>query len=160
MDSIITAGILLNAAKIPLSIFRRLCENYQPEELFTGESFWDELGMTPQHKQRLSALLDKASWAERELDRTETLGARFITAKDIDYPARLLDLKSPPVGLYVIGNPDDIQHSYGTMAEINFALAAGLPVFSEYYQGHRTNNMLQLVGGPTLADAAQQNGNQ
>lgn len=94
----------MNAAKIPLSIFRRLCENYQPEELFLGESFWDELGMTPQHKQRLSALLDKDSWAERELELTETLGARFITARDIDYPARLLDLRSPPVGLYVMGN--------------------------------------------------------
>ena len=104
MDSIITAGILLNAAKIPLSVFRRLCGNYQPEELFTGESFWDELGMTPQQKQRLSDFLAKPSWAERELERTETLGARFITAKDIDYPARLLDLKNPPVGLYVLGN--------------------------------------------------------
>ena len=32
------------------------------------------------------------------------LGAKFITAHDIDYPAKLFDLKRPPVGLYVKGS--------------------------------------------------------
>ena len=75
-------------------------------------------------------------------------------------------LKMPPLeykskrphgllGIYVIGDLADISVSYGTMCEINFALAAGLPVWSQYYNGYQMNNMLwQKTEGITLAEAA------
>lgn len=56
-------------------------------------------------------------------------------------------------GLYVIGLPEDIQHSFGTMTEINFALSANLPVFSRYYHGYQIDNLLrQITTKPTLAE--------
>ena len=102
MYDITTAGLLFNAAGIPCSIFRRLCSEFSPEEA-ASQSLWEELGMTEAHKQRLSSLLAKDSWAEQELERTESFGASFITVRDISYPALLLDLDRPPVGLYVKG---------------------------------------------------------
>ncbi|MBQ7559474.1 MAG: DNA-processing protein DprA [Synergistaceae bacterium] len=97
------AGILLNAIRAPYEFFSRLCENYEPDEILKGASFWEELGLKKNHQQKLSGLL-RDNWAEKEIDRAEKFGARFITAKDIDYPAKLKDLKNPPVGLYVKGS--------------------------------------------------------
>lgn len=60
------------------------------------------------------------------------------------------------IGLYVIGHPDDIRRSYGTMTEINFALSADMPVWSQYYHGYQMDNLLrQLTDFPTLAEAQQ-----
>ena len=61
------------------------------------------------------------------------------------------------LGLYVIGDMADISMSYGTMCEINFAMAAGLPVWSQYYHGYQMTNMLmQRIDGPTLAETAKE----
>ncbi|MBQ7544996.1 MAG: DNA-processing protein DprA [Synergistaceae bacterium] len=102
MYDITTAGLLFNAAGVPCSMFRRLCSEFSPEDA-GSHSLWEELGMTSSQKQRLTSLLAKDSWAEQELERTESFGASFITIKDITYPALLLDLDKPPVGLYVKG---------------------------------------------------------
>ena len=103
MDSLTRAGILLNAIKAPYEIFTRLCEQYDPDELTKGATFWEELGLSKMHQQKLSPLLAD-EWAAKELDRAEKFDARFITAKDIDYPAKLKDLQNPPIGLYVKGS--------------------------------------------------------
>ncbi len=103
MNDITQAGLLFNAANIPYSLFMKLCDNYSPQDIFTGVSFWQELGLNEAHISRLSGLLAKDGWAQRELDQLTSMGARFITAKDLDYPAKLADLKRPPVGLYVKG---------------------------------------------------------
>ena len=59
------------------------------------------------------------------------------------------------IGLYVIGDPENIQQSYGTMCEINFALSADLPVWSQYFNGYQIDNLLrQRTDGPTLAETA------
>jgi hypothetical protein len=56
-------------------------------------------------------------------------------------------------GLYVIGLPEDIQRSFGTMTEINFAMSANLPVWSQYYHGYQIDNLLrQITTKPTLAE--------
>ena len=61
-------------------------------------------------------------------------------------------------GIYVIGDTDQIEQSYGTMCEINFALSASLPVYSQYYHGYQINNRLrQLTAKPTLAEVANEN---
>lgn len=61
--------------------------------------------------------------------------------------------RKPLAGIYVIGHPNDIQRSYDTMTEINFALSANLPVWSQFYHGYQINNLLrQLTIKPTLAE--------
>ncbi len=63
-------------------------------------------------------------------------------------------------GIYVIGSPEQIQRSYGTMCEINFVLSASLPVWSQYYHGYQMDNQLrQITDLPTLAEAARDNDN-
>ena len=107
MNDITYAGLIFNAASIPCDLFLKLCDNYDPKEIFTGPDFLRELGLSDSHISRLSSILvktEKNGWPERELEQLNEMGARFITAKDIDYPVKLADLKRPPVGLYVKGS--------------------------------------------------------
>ena len=97
------AGILLNAIKAPYEIFEKLCGNYEPDELFKGEKFWDELGLNKNKQEKLSNLISQ-NWAEKEFSKLEKIDSRFITSKDLDYPAKLKDLSKPPIGLYVRGS--------------------------------------------------------
>ena len=97
------AGILLNAVRAPYGIFEKLCAEFEPDELFKGESFWKILGLNKNHQEKLSNLIS-GNWAEKEISKIEKFDARFITAKDLDYPAKLKDLSNPPIGLYVKGN--------------------------------------------------------
>ena len=103
MDNITKAALLLNALGASQKIFSRLCSDYDPEELWRSASLWEELGLTERMRERLPNAIAK-DWAEREDERIYQSGAKFITLKDIDYPARLFDLKKPPVGLYVKGH--------------------------------------------------------
>ena len=103
MNDITKAGLLFNAATIPYSFFMKLCNEHDPNDIFSGDGFLKELGLTEAQISRISNFLAKDGWLEREMEITEKLGARFITAKDLDYPVKLLDLKRPPVGLYVKG---------------------------------------------------------
>ena len=59
------------------------------------------------------------------------------------------------LGLYVIGDLHDIPYSYGTMCEINFALAAGLPVWAKVLSGRRMDNMLWTRPGYTIEETAE-----
>ena len=103
MNEITKAAILLNASYATQKIFSNLCRGHEPCELWKSESLWNEIGLTPAMKQKLSRLLYD-DWAKRELERTENFNARFITSYDLDYPARLLELRKPPIGLYVKGS--------------------------------------------------------
>ena len=103
VDNITKAALLLNAVKAPHKIFARLCSDYAPSELWQSESLWKKLGLTDRMRERLSGFLAD-DWAEHEDEKMYQFGARFITSQDADYPARLFNLKKPPVGLYVKGN--------------------------------------------------------
>lgn len=103
MDATTKAALLLNNIRASINIFKRLCADYDPAELWHSESLWDELRLTDRMKERLATFLAK-DWAENEDEKIYSFGARFISANDIDYPARLSDLKNPPVGLYVKGS--------------------------------------------------------
>ena len=103
MNNITQAGLLFNAASIPCSLFMKLCNEHDPNEILSGSGFLKELGLTEAQISRVNDFLAKDGWIEREMDSVQKLGARFITAKDIDYPVKLFDLKRPPVGLYVKG---------------------------------------------------------
>lgn len=103
MDAKTKAALIFNAVKIPCEFFMRLCDSYSPDEIFANESILQELGLSENQQSRIKSLLAKDSWPERELELAEKLNARFIHAKDLDYPAKLKDLTHPPVGLYVRG---------------------------------------------------------
>ena len=96
------AGILLNAVKAPYEIFEKLCDNYEPDELFKGENFWQELGLNKNKQEKLADLISK-NWHEKEISSLEKINSRFITSRDLDYPSKLKDLTNPPIGLYVRG---------------------------------------------------------
>ena len=103
MDNITKAGLLLNAVKAPHTAFTRLCSDHDPAELWQSESLWRELRLAGRMMERLSGFLS-TGWAEKEGERIYAFGARFITSKSLDYPAKLLDLKKPPIGLYIKGS--------------------------------------------------------
>jgi len=103
MNEFTSAGILLNAIRAPFEIFEKLCGNYEPDELFKGEKFWEELGLKKNYQEKLADLISK-NFAEKEISKLEKLDSRFITSKDLDYPAKLKDLPKPPIGLYVRGS--------------------------------------------------------
>ena len=103
MNEFTKSAILLNAVGAHYETFIKLCENYEPDELMKGEKFWEELGLNKNIQLKLSELFQK-NWLEQELIKIENSNSRFITAKDIDYPAKLKDLTNPPIGLYVKGN--------------------------------------------------------
>ncbi len=103
VDSVTRAGLLLNAVRVPHKIFTRLCSEYDPSELWHSQSLWQELGLSDRMTERLAGFIS-SGWAEKEDDRIYTNGARFITSKSIDYPVRLLELKNPPIGLYIKGS--------------------------------------------------------
>ncbi len=102
--AITRAALILNAIKAPYDSFIRLCENFNPDELFTGgENFYSELGLSSSVQSRLINILAKDNWADKELEKIDSFDSRFINALDIDYPAKLRDLTKPPIGLYVKG---------------------------------------------------------
>ena len=103
MNDITKAGLLFNAASIPCNLFMKLCDEHEPSEIFSSSGFLSELGLTEAQILRVNDFLAKDGWIEREMDTAQKFGARFITAKDLDYPVKLFDLKRPPVGLYVKG---------------------------------------------------------
>ena len=146
------AGILLNAIRAPYEIFIKLCENYEPDEILKGELFWKELGLNKNNQQKLSGLL-RDSWAEKEIGRAENFGARFITAKDIDYPAKLKDLKNPPIGLYVKGGADILLPSVaivGTRKCSSYAQVTAANIAKALAQ----NNITVISGGARGIDTA------
>jgi len=107
MNDFLKAKLLLNACKAPLSAWEKLRASDAPEALWAHDKdMWLKLGLRPSSCIRLTELLGERDWAERELDRAESFGARFVTADDVGYPARLKDLNAPPIGIYVKGELD------------------------------------------------------
>lgn len=104
---LLRAALLLGAARAPLSAFEALRDRYGPDALETGgEALLGRLELRPAVRARLEELLRDRDWADRELERTEAAGARFLTIDDEGYPPRLKDLPQPPIGLYVRGTFD------------------------------------------------------
>ena len=61
------------------------------------------------------------------------------------------------LGLYVIGDKEAIQRSNGTKCEINFAIAAGLPVWAQFLDGQQIDDsLLPVRDGKTLTEAAKE----
>jgi DNA processing protein len=107
MDESLRAKLLLNACKAPLTAWETLGKNGTPDALWVeGKPLWGKLGLRSSSCVRLEELLAEEDWPAREMDRTDAFGARFITVDDGDYPVRLKDLSSPPIGIYVKGKMD------------------------------------------------------
>ena len=116
MNVFLKVKLLLNACKAPLSAWETLRGSDAPEALWTeGEALWRKLGLRPSSCSRMAELIDERDWAERELDRVESFGARFVTVDDADYPVRLKDLKTPPIGIYVKGELDVLKPCFAVV---------------------------------------------
>lgn len=103
MDDFLKAALLLSASRAPFASWEKL-KHYEPSSLWNdGEVFFDKLELRPSVRNSLGELLLQNCWPERELERVEEFGGRFITFDDHDYPPRLKDLPQPPIGLYVKG---------------------------------------------------------
>ena len=87
MNDITNDGLIFNAANIPLGLFTRLYTDHAPHEILSGSSFLRELGLSDAQISRVTELLAKDSWAERELNVISRLGAKFITAQDTALPS-------------------------------------------------------------------------
>jgi len=110
MNEFLKAKLLLNACKAPLSAWEKLRASDFPEALWAGgQDMWLKLGLRPSSCTRLAELINERNWPEREFDRTESFGARFVTADDADYPVRLKDLNAPPIGIYVKGKLETLK---------------------------------------------------
>jgi DNA processing protein len=107
MDDTLRTQLLLNACKAPLSAWESLKAG-GADAFLAGpdESLLQNLGIRPSSRVRLMELCAERDWPERELDRADKFGARFVTIDDPDYPSRLKDLPHPPIGLYVKGRLD------------------------------------------------------
>lgn len=150
MDNATKAALLLNNIKAPFTAFKKLCADYDPEELWHSESLWDELKLTERMKERLAGFLAKG-WAENEDDKIYAYDARFITANDSEYPPRLLDLRSKaPIGLYVKGGVSLMDLSLRSVAIV------GTRKCSVYAEGVAVNlgKSLAKAGIPTLSGGA------
>ncbi|MDR1049274.1 MAG: DNA-processing protein DprA, partial [Synergistaceae bacterium] len=109
MDGFLALKLLLNACGAPLSALEALlsgAEDGLSELRGGGELLWKRLGLRPSSCARLAELLAERDWPQRELERTDAAGARFVAIDDPEYPVRLKDLPSPPLGLYVRGELD------------------------------------------------------
>lgn len=156
-EDITKAAILLNAARIPYEIFIKLCENYNPSEIFTGSDIWEKIGLTFPQQKRLSELLLKDSWIEKEMEKIEKIDARFITALDLDYPVKLKDLKKPPVGLYVKGKADLNFPSVGIVGTRKCSLY-GQNIASGVARALAHAGIITISGGARGIDAAAHRG--
>ena len=102
------------------------------------------------------ALPDKQDWQgkppawEREIERAKKMRVTLVTLQDEAYPAALRDIASPPLVLYVVGNPMALNHPgvalvgtrrptlYGSSTAERLALGlvhAGKTVFSGLAMG-------------------------
>ncbi|MDR1621708.1 MAG: DNA-processing protein DprA [Synergistaceae bacterium] len=110
MDRSLRAKLLLNACKAPLTAWEALQKEGAAEALWVeGKNLWQKLGLRSSSCARLQELLAEQNWPEREMERAEAFGARFVTVDDADYPVRLKDLPSAPIGIYVKGKLDSIK---------------------------------------------------
>ena len=112
MNDSLKAKLLLNACRAPLSVWEALQERGVPEALWVeGEALWKKMGLRLSSCARLAELLAERDWPERELERVKQFDARFIAIDDAAYPARLKDLPSAPIGLYVKGELNSLKPS-------------------------------------------------
>ncbi|MDR3230653.1 MAG: DNA-processing protein DprA [Synergistaceae bacterium] len=104
MNDSLRAKLLLNACGAPSTAWEALKQSDSSDALWTeGEELWKRLGIRTSSRVRLAELVAERDWADRELERVDRFGARFVAIDDVEYPVRLKDLASPPTGLYVRG---------------------------------------------------------
>jgi DNA processing protein len=65
------------------------------------------------------------SW-EKEMERAESMHVNLVVWGDKNYPARLLDNASPPLALYVVGNPDALSNDGVAMIGTRWATPYGI----------------------------------
>lgn len=72
---------------------------------------------------------------ERELARAEEMGVRILTAEDADYPPQLLQIASPPLALYVVGDVAALSRAGVALVGTRGATAYGKAVAEQFACG-------------------------
>ena len=157
MDIMLRAALLANAARVPLDTFLRLREVHGPDGLW-NEALWPELGFRPSAQRRLGELLRERDWPERELERAERAGARFLTVDDPAYPPRLRDLDQPPIGLYVRGHAELLSDAAVAVVGTRRCTAYGKSVAERVGKALARAGLLLVSGGARGIDAAGHHG--
>lgn len=74
------------------------------QALFDGKLAREAAGGTVPHYELLEKLVpQELEWAEKELEKVEKGGFRFLCQTDDDYPDKLREMHDPPIGLYLKG---------------------------------------------------------
>lgn len=103
MKDLRRALFILNAARMPHRFLEEFLK-HDPCLLWTdGEKFWEKLEFPDGVKRRLQKIFD-VRWADKEVERMNKVNARFISIQDENYPQKLREIESPPIGLYFRGN--------------------------------------------------------
>lgn len=63
---------------------------------------------------------------EKEMERAESMNVKIVVWGDENYPTRLLDNASPPLTLYVVGNPDVLSNDGVAMIGTRWATPYGI----------------------------------
>jgi DNA processing protein len=63
---------------------------------------------------------------EKEMERAESMHVKIVVWGDENYPTRLLDNASPPLALYVVGNPDVLSNDGVAMIGTRWATPYGI----------------------------------
>lgn len=110
----------------------------------------------PEHA-RLDWRGEEPRW-EREIEMAEKFRVRIITMRDAEYPARLRDVSSPPIALYVAGDPAALSTPMVAMIGTRVASVYGVDTAHRFALGLATAGMGVVSGLAMGIDAAAHEG--
>ena len=105
MDAQLKLMLLLNASGLGAqgyAKFSTVCS--EPWELWNPDVIDAASSVLSQKQLGKLRRLESEGWAEREEERAEKLGVKFLTLTDENYPRELEQLHEPPVVLYIKGD--------------------------------------------------------
>ena len=94
----------------------------------------------------------------RELERAEKTGVRIVTAADADYPPPLLEIASPPLALYVVGDVSALSRAGVALVGTRSASAYGRSVAEAFACGLAARGWSVVSGLARGIDAAAHRG--
>jgi len=95
---------------------------------------------------------------EAELKRAEKMHVAILTECDAEYPAKLRDLASPPLALYVVGDPAALSRQSVALVGTRWATAYGLSTAQNLARGLAEKGWAVVSGLARGIDAAAHSG--
>lgn len=95
---------------------------------------------------------------EREIERAEKMNVRIVTLDDEDYPPQLREIASPPLALYIVGNPKVLSLAGVSVVGTRAATAYGRETAERFAQGLAQRGWAVFSGLARGIDAAAHRG--